>query len=45
MKAVFLTEVHVAGLRKRGENISLRNELLTSQRLINLVFLANQMSF
>lgn len=45
MKAVFLREVHIAGLRKKGENISLRNEHLTFQRLINLVFLTNQMNF
>lgn len=45
MKGVVLMEVHIAGLRKKGENISLRNELFTSRRLINLVFLANQMNF
>lgn len=45
MKAVFLTEVCVAGLRKKCENISLRDEHLTPQRLINFVFLANQINF
>lgn len=45
MKTMFLMEVHVDGLRKKGENISLRNEHLTSQRLTNLVFLTNQNNF
>lgn len=45
MMALFPMEVHAARLRKKGENISLRNELLTSQRIINLVFLANQINF